>query len=264
MDATAIKQIQDTAADVIRQNQLAVTQTPVVALPESVKVHNLEPFHGLRSRFRGAFSTADAESFATNVGAWDGSAPVFVDARAMSATAIFNLGDLEQPGHADHTAALKLDSTAAFKALTEANGEHRSQRELAEWMEDWAEFITVPGLDIKKAIAAIRRVQISATATEETKVADMSESRSTLEQIDAKSGDAQLPSLLTFTCEPYHGLPAHSFECRIALIRRQNTSLLVLRIRRLEHDREQIARAFKELIATKLPQASIFVGTFKP
>lgn len=62
----------------------------------------------------------------------------FVDAEAMSCTVIFNLGDTKSPRHGDFTATLNLRKTAAFRALERATSIQFAQKELSDWIEDWA------------------------------------------------------------------------------------------------------------------------------
>ncbi|MCV5132407.1 DUF2303 family protein, partial [Escherichia coli] len=65
----------------------------------------------------------------------------FIDADNMRAVSVLNLGTIDEPGHADNTATLKLKKTAPFSALLSVNGERNSQKSLAEWIEDWADYL---------------------------------------------------------------------------------------------------------------------------
>ena len=60
----------------------------------------------------------------------------------MSAAAILNFGTTDAPGHCDSKATVKLDQTAPYTALLEIVNKRLTQRELAEFIEDWRSFIT--------------------------------------------------------------------------------------------------------------------------
>ncbi len=147
---------------------------------------NLEPYLTGRVRFRGNLSTASIEDFIRySIGyAVDGSR-CFIDADKMSAVSIFNLGTTALPGHADNTAALSLKSTAPFSSLLNINGERKSQKDLAEWIEDWSEYIigfSSDGhtIDAKKSAAALRKITIEANQKADYEDNDFSGKRSLL------------------------------------------------------------------------------------
>lgn len=60
----------------------------------------------------------------------------------MLARSIFNIGTLDNPGHADNVASIKLKKTAPFRALLSINGDHLNQKQIAEWLEDWSDYLT--------------------------------------------------------------------------------------------------------------------------
>lgn len=159
-------------ANAAAAQQLPVTAFPVAALPEGVKLHNLERYAAGRSRFRGTLTTHSLTDFVGYVvDRRSSSNPVaaFVDQDGMSCTAFFNLGDEIAPGHADDTATLTLKATAAFRALQSIVGRKLSQRDLAEWLEDWHHMLiardTSGGpLHLAQAIAAVRNITIKASA----------------------------------------------------------------------------------------------------
>ena len=62
MEARAIQLIQDTA--LLAHAKSLGTFTPVLALPADVKIHSIEKFQELRSRFRGSLTTHSLKDFA--------------------------------------------------------------------------------------------------------------------------------------------------------------------------------------------------------
>lgn len=266
MDASAIDAIRDLAVLAADKARLD-TDAPAVLVGD--KVITLEHLQGSRSRFRGRMETDSTEDFLRYVAAQagEGLAPqVFVEAAALGATAFFNLGTAEDPGHGDHTARLGLRATAAFDALRQAAGQRFDQKGLIDWLEDWSAFLTVTGdgQSLNTAIAAIRRMIIKATSEITSETRSLGATRSALEEIEAR-GAQQIPDGFTFTCEPYLGLPAITAELRLSVLTGGDKPALVLRWVRREDQQEAIAKTFRSLIASGLPAGTpAYIGTFKP
>lgn len=199
------------------------TDTPIAALPDNIKLHNLEKFQALRARFRGALSTNSLTDFANYVTGRNGpTAKGFIDQDAMACAVFFNLGDETAPGHADDTATLKLKPTAAYTALSQLAGKKLSQKELAEWMEDWRANLTATDpqdatLSIVQAIAAVRNITIKATAERTTVEGNFAANRSAMDAIEAASQDT-LPAKLHFNIVPYEGLNQRVFTLALSVL----------------------------------------------
>ncbi|MBN0017123.1 DUF2303 family protein, partial [Pseudomonas aeruginosa] len=91
-----------------------------------------------------------------------------IDADNMLARSIFNIGTLDNPGHADNVASIKLKKTAPFRALLSINGDHLNQKQIAEWLEDWSDYLIAfdaygNTMKIAQAAQAVRRVTIQQT-----------------------------------------------------------------------------------------------------
>lgn len=65
----------------------------------------------------------------------------FIDADNMTSRSVFNIGTLEDPGHADNVAAITLNQTAPFHALLAINGDRLKQKQIAEWLKDWSDYL---------------------------------------------------------------------------------------------------------------------------
>lgn len=243
------------------------------ALPEGVKLADLEPFQTQRRRYRGAMRTAVLEDFVDYAAAMSEATheglPCFVDPEAMAARVFFNLGDLDSPGHGDHTAALKLKRTSTFEEVLKINGAKLEQRPLAEWMEDWVDVLAATNehgepMPMSAAVAAIRRITIGANAETTSEETNFSSRRSAMAEVEAKNRD-QLPAFLTFTCEPYQGLAERNFTLRLNIITGEKPRIGV-RIVRLETAEEEMAKELEELLRKGFEDSTVrtFVGTFQP
>ncbi|WP_044872000.1 DUF2303 family protein [Pseudomonas sp. LFM046] len=245
------------------------TDTPVALVPQSTQVVNLEEYMPGRSRFRGALSTASLEDFCgyvlqREVAGTQG----YVDQDAMSCKVFFNLGDLDHPGHADDTANLKLKPTAAYKTLLAIAGSTLTQKDLAEWMEDWAQFLTATdgeaSMGLVQAIAAVRNITIKAASERTHQEGNFNASRSAMDRIEAESQD-KLPDALHFALVPYEGLGQRTFTLRLSILTGGDKPALKARWAGEEIQREEIAQEFKRVLSDKLGEsATLYLGSFNP
>lgn len=272
MDKSAIQQIQlaqalDAAQEALEGQHLA---KPVVALPCEMKLHDLEEFAAFKTAFTGRFATSSLNDFAhytlTNN---EAGSQCFVSDGKLAASVIFDLGDAKAAGHCRHKAELEMQRTAEYRALLQINGDSLSQRGFAEFMEDWADFITPLDCEgevvhITKAIGAVRRVTIEAHASSEHDVQDFRSSRSALESVEAKT-DNGLPAELLFQCRPSVDLPEFNFYVRVSLLTGGSAPKFTLRVKRYEKLVEEIQDAFKALVVEKLEgKLPVFLGNFQP
>ncbi len=228
LDATAINQIHALISAQGVNEIISKIGADAVALPENFRIHDLEKFNLNRFRFRGALSTASTDDFTRySKDLADEGTRCFIDADNMRAVSVLNLGTIDEPGHADNTATLKLKKTAPFSALLSVNGERNSQKSLAEWIEDWADYLV--GFDANgdtiqatKAAAAIRKITI-----------------------------------------PFEGLKERPFKLRLSIIT-GDRPVLVLRIIQLEAVQEEMANEFRDLLVEKFKDSKVetFIGTF--
>ncbi|PYD15905.1 hypothetical protein DND62_07135 [Pseudomonas syringae pv. pisi] len=266
MEAKAIQLIQDTA--VLANAKALDTFTPAIALPATVSVVSLEKFQQSRSRFRGVLETPSLKDFSEYVLTQaDSNTSGFVDSDEMTCTVYFNLGDQDNPGHGDFRAKLTLKKTAAFIALERAAGSKHTQKDLSDFIEDWApnlKALNPEGVDIdlRRATGAIRSITIEQARKNEHVVGDMSASRSAMDQIEAKSAEG-LPAELLFSVIPYEGLQAQTIQLRVAVLTGGDQPILRLRWIGEAQLRENLAQEFKHAVAKQVGDAIVLtIGSF--
>lgn len=225
-----------------------------VVHPSSFTIADVEKYQKHRRNYRARLTTESADDFIAYANE-QGQSRIFVDTqikddREMSAHAIFDLGTVDEPLHADHEATLVLAPTAAFRAVRNINGTVIKQSQLADFIEDWLPQIQLmDGEDILKpqqAINAIRNVTIAATATSEHREENFSAARSAMEEIEARSNAGRLPGRILFTLEPHAGFDQIRVELRVAVRTGDDKPAFVLRWMRQE---EQIDAIGQELIS---------------
>lgn len=255
-------------ADSIRAaNELPGLSLEVIALPDNFKLHDTEDQQPNRRRQRGTFQTSSIDSLCSYVERHaEVGATVFVS-DDMKAKAVLNLGSKDSPGHADNIAQLTLVKTAAFHALSQLNGQQQSQKDVAEFFEDWREnlefYQDAAVLPIQKAIAAVRQLTIEGVRKLESTTAQLSETRSSFEQVTASSKEP-IPELVYFKCAPYEGLDERTFVLRVSILTTDDKPRLVLRIQRLQLHVEQMATELAQTVSDQLTAEDITVvrGTY--
>jgi uncharacterized protein YfdQ (DUF2303 family) len=249
-------------------SDLPPTLFPVTALPIGVKIHNLEQFQALRSRFRGSLHTTSLRDFAGYTISRNGSeAQGFIDQDDMSCKVFFNLGDEISPGHADDVAILKLKPTAAFKALQQIAGKKLTQRELAEWIEDWnLNLVAIKEggqtMPISAAVASVRNITIEARSTATTSEHNFGAARSAMDSIEAANAESRVEAL-HFSLIPYDGLGTRVFTLKLSILTGDDKPTLKLRWAGEEQQVEEIAQEFKTTLAKEVGgAATLILGTF--
>jgi uncharacterized protein YfdQ (DUF2303 family) len=277
MDKSAIEQLQKEQAIVNANNAIneLLLDEKLLALPESFNIHSLEKHNASRWRFRGQLETKSIDAFASYAtnNAEDGAA-TFIDADAMKAKLVINLGSKSAPGHCDHYARVSLEKSAPYLSLLAINDTRKSQKEIAEFIEDWRNFLTASSeeneegnfepISIIKALHAVRKITIEAKSTSDSEQRTFGASSASMESIDVKSLDMP-PAFFHFTVEPYLGLSERIFTLRLSVIT-DRVPVLVLRIVRFEEHKEQMAKEFQAVIENRLqdiePKISTYVGNF--
>ena len=270
MDKTAIEQIQlsQAVAETQKAIELQGLLHPLLAAHKDFSLTSLERYLPNKMRFTGSLATKSIGDFANfSLANKSEGTQCFIDKDSASATVIFNLGNTEIAGHADFTATLNLEKTAEYKALLNCNEKQLSQKQLAEFMEDWADFITPldkegEPINIARAVSAVRRLTIEANAKADHEVQDFRSSRSALENIEAKT-EHGLPAELLFECVPFNELPEHCFYVRLSVITGEEPKLS-FRIKRLEKAQDRIMEEFKVIVEDKLhEEIPTYMGIFK-
>jgi uncharacterized protein YfdQ (DUF2303 family) len=270
--ADAIKELSQSEA--IKAANESVTKAAqdahVVGLPGEFSMHDLEKYLPTRRRARGIMTTSVTDHFAkyTGMHAEDG-ACAFVSPEKMQAVAVLNLGSKDKPGHTDNLAVLELKKTAAFNELLAiANGIQQTQRKVAEFMEDWQDYILCfsdsdTKMETKRAIAAVRSITIEALSKMDAHEENFGSTRSALDSVKASSKET-LPAFFDFTCEPRHGLARRTFRVRIGIVTGSAAPSLTLRIIKLEEHEERMAEELAEIVGDAVKDSiPVVIGTYQ-
>lgn len=287
MDNTAVQAIGNLAVSAEKANRLD-TDIPAIILHDDgrQRIESIEHLQPHRSRFRGTFHTNSLQDYARYVTA-HGCGEGFIEAANLAATTFFDLHvttDGEPSGnpaiatyfgHAEHRAILKLDRTPAFAALNGAVGVKFTQKGVAEWIEDWFDFLAADYPDstdpvgndtlrMRQALTALRKVKVKATGESVHTDKDFSASRSALEDIEASS-DVGLPRGFRFTCRPCEDLPSRVFYLRLGILPDAEKPLFHLRWAKRDTDIEVIGQAFKTKLRDTIGDAAtMLIGSFEP
>lgn len=271
LDSGTFKQVKDLVLSGYHLNDIHGLACPTALLPDGTSVESLERFSLERFRFRGAMTTTSIDDFARySKGYASASDPArcFIDADNMTARSVFNIGTLDNPGHADNVASITLKKTAPFRALLQIDGQRLKQKQIAEWLEDWSDYLLAFDADgntmqISQAAQAVRRITIQQATQQDHETSDFAGKKSLMQSVEASSKDV-MPVAFEFKCVPYEGLGERRFSLRNSLLT-SDEPCFVLRIVQLEAQEEEIANEFRDLLISKFDGESVetFIGNFK-
>lgn len=257
-----LKQIQDL---VLSSVHVGNSDYPIAILPENMTVHSLEKHNKHRNNFRATFNTYNFDSLIAYAKAHEQKdAQCFIDEKNLGAQIVFDVGSREAPLHAQHRAVLRMEKTAAFKALCDFQGSKCDQREFSEWLEDWSDYITAytddeDKLPLTSAVQAVRKITLDYARNEEHEVGDFAASKSAMESVEAKS-KLQLPKCFVFNTHTYKGLDSQAFTLRLSILTGGNAPVLVARLIKAEQIQEAIAKEFAEKLTDALKDTEIKVN----
>ncbi len=265
MDSSAIKRIEELA-----DRELPETDVPAVIVPEGCKVESLEQFFDRPKAMRQEFRTERLQDFLTYVEkeAHADDSAVFVRPDGDGATAVIDFGRQVNPLWGRHRASLSLRKTPEFQTLVDVCDTHLSQRGLTDWLEDWHHILTPrfkngeesEAMPISKAIAAIRRVKIEASASSTHEHGNFNASQSSMEQVEARSGAGDLPSEFLVHCPVYPETAPRGITVRMQLLTGDDKPRFRLRIMRQEQLMKDVSQEIEQTIAERLSQVRVFVG----
>lgn len=266
MEAKAIERIEQLAA--AASDRLPKTHIPAIALPQGTQIHDLEHLLAAPVRMRQTYTTERLADFCRYVKAEAegglSDAACFVAPNGSGADAVLDYGTHSAPLWGSHRAELRMRHTAEFTALDEITRRPLTQRDLIDFIEDWAHILTpVRGDDeisLPQALAAIRRVDIKQTKNVGHEQGDWGATRSSMEQIEAKSGDQALPDGFQVRCRVYPHTAERTITARLSLLTGDDTPRLRLRILGREQLMQEIAEEIEQAISTELAGIRVFVG----
>lgn len=248
-------------------------------VPDNHRLVNIEQYQDYRFRYRGELKTESLNGFADYINssksAGDKSGfddekdqtKLFVSKKEMSAKAFFNLGTHDLPGHGDHFALLTMKPRAEYKAAIEMNGAKPTQRTLAEWFEDYADYIVAHDSDgtemtAVQAAYAVRNLNLETLSNLESTLGNTGHTVSMMDKVEAKS-KGRIPTEIAFTCVPYDGMGEKLIRMRLVTAGAKDESLFRLRIVGFELLEEAIAEDFCQLLEEKT-EISPIIGWFNP
>ena len=250
----------------------------LVAIHENFKVHDLEQFQAGRNRARGVLKTPSFEDFKSYVLGNTQSensvpevkvyAPVFVDHKNVSATAILNFKvvGLAQ-GHCDHKAVLQLEPTVVWEKLNQLKDNKLNQKRFATLLEDWASVFAATSetgetIHIAEAINAVRNMKVGASSTTDSSVSNMQETRSVFDKVEASSTAGKLPSYFEIIDPAYVGLDDKTIRLRLVVNSSDGEPSFALQIVKEELLRNEIIQEFKGKVIVLFPDNPVRIGTF--
>lgn len=179
-----------------------------------------------------------------------------IDQDRMTAKATLDKGNTSMPLHSQHTANLALKPTPEYEALNAINSRAHGQKELADWVEDWAHCIT--GTDdsgeemtAKQIAHSFRNITISETRNTDSEVGDFHANRSVLQKVEAKNKERQTLFVNMFF-KPYDDLSALAFTLRVTSGVSGKEPVITLRVVGLEQSKRELALEFKSLVTQAL------------
>ena len=241
----------------------------LVAVNDDYKVLDLEKYQAGRNRVRGVLNTPSLEDFKTYVlDAQSGDAPVFVDHKNVSATAVLNYSEqLHAQGHCDHLANLKLEPTVVWSKLNSLKDRKLSQRDFAVFIEDWASVLEITdaegsAISPAAALAAIRNMKIDTSVTVDSQVGNLSESRSRFDKVEARSKEESTPAYFKINDTAYLGLDERLIVLRLVINTNDEKPVFSIQIVKEELLCNEIIQDFKEKVIELLPDNQVRIGTF--
>lgn len=265
MEAAAIKRIEELVAS----SQTIDPRMDVVAvLPGDAKLASLEPFMEIPLRMRQSFSTARIPDFVAYVkGSETDTTAVYVAPDGSTAKAIIDHGTQSEPDWGSHTAVLNLEKTRAYAALETLCAKSRSQQDLIDYLEDWAKDGVVECLvngntvAASLAIAAVRKVEIKASASATHEQGDFNVSRSAIEEMDVRGATEKMPTHIVLMSPIYFGTEFRDIYCRIGITGDEGKPQFRLRIMKLESIQEEVAKEVETTLHAQLAGLRVFVGS---
>ncbi len=270
MDATAINAIRDLATAAITNDYSAVGGlAPTALLPDGYELKALEQYQPQPDRFRGTFATRIIGEFIAYINDHaDSHSSVFIDPVFMTADAILDMGDKDDPHWGQHEASLTLKGLPEFGTLVANNERFLTQQGFIDFAEDWEVnlrfFDEVHNvMDFKQAINAIRRITVSATSSQDSEVNQFNRQHSSMDAIEVSSKNAVLPTGFTFSFVPYDGFDRAEFVCQLRPVTNNKVPELKYRIVGLDNEINRLAEQFKTILhkAITADEISLYTGT---
>jgi len=194
---------------------------------------------------------------------------LYIHPQGEGATAIIDHGAVDDPQWAHHRAVLALRHTPAWLAAKRICQGAHAQQTLVDFLQDWPGHLSAHKSDgeeiqLSRAIAAVRRVKITAGAVRTATIGDMANARSAMETIEASSEVGLLPAYFVMQTPIYVGQAVAEVVLHLS-VRTDDKACeprLALRIVGEEMLAEAEATALEEILQSKsgIDKKNIFVG----
>ena len=252
-------------------NEIVAEEKDIIILSDNSGVHDLEKYSKTKRRMNGSFGTtsiAALTQFAETT--IDESSEVDMPSCFIGdngrAKLIFNFGTTETPLHQDLSGSVHLGQTAVFKAISRLREDRMSQRDLAEFIEDYHSYVVAldkDGIEINQsvAIAAIRNMSIESNQSVNQTTEEYKDTSSAFASVEAKFKDAT-PVYLRFDIPAFNEIENRVFVFRISVLTSDNKIKLALRCPNWDEIIESINIEFQEKLAEKLEPLGVktFIG----
>lgn len=268
MDETAIKEIANLAVAGEAGQGVQHADFLAVVLPDNHKIQPLEMLQERPNLFRAAYTTNNIDDFVAYVGQYHllSQSKVFIDPDQAESSAILDLGTPEKPLWGKHKTTLKLEKSPEYAALLKANNTSYSQKDLIDFFEDYAEYITFIDEDLnpinfKTGIQSLRKLKTLENRQQESSVGNFSQSHSVLESIEIKAAGESIPYGFKFDIFPYEGLKLFTVVSQIRASNAGKDVLLKYRINSIDKLKKEIAEDFKQKIVDLLKSdVAVYIG----
>lgn len=255
------------ANDIVDQNK------DIIFLSDNSSVHDLERFSKTKRRMNGQFGTTSIKALAQfaestiNQSSEVDTPSCFIGENG-NAKLILNFGTIETPLHQDLKASVQLGQTAVFKAIDRLRDERLSQRDLAEFIEDFHTYVKAldkDGNEINQsvAIAAIRNMSIESNSSVNQTTEEYRDTSSAFASVEAKFKDAT-PAYLKFDIPAFNEIENREFVFRISVLTSDNKIKLALRCPKWDEVIESINLEFQEKLSEQLEPLGVktFIGNW--
>lgn len=272
-EANAIATLANPALELVRGD--------LAAIHENYNVRDLEEFQAGRNRARGVLKTPSFEDFKSfvlanspvsdeeeNIRTLPTPAPVFVDHKNVSATAILNFINTGfAQGHCDYKALLQLEPTVIWSKLNALKDRKLSQRDFAVFLEDWVSVLEITDaagnvIGGAQALAAIRNMKIDSSSSSDHSVGNLAESRSRFDQVEARSKEEFTPAYFKIRDSAYFGLDERLIVLRLIINTNDEKPVFSVQIVKEELIQDEIIQEFKAKVIELLPENPVRIGTF--
>jgi uncharacterized protein YfdQ (DUF2303 family) len=273
MDGETVDKIAALATLAERLGPLPI-ETAIPALANGngqiITVEHLMPS---RARYRGTFVAGNLEALGQYVRkhTTHGGTEVYVstDNKNLTARAFLNLGSAKSPGHGDWQAVANLTPSKAFLDLCAMTVQRLSQKQLAEYVEDYAQSIVALDsagdyIPLAAALASIRSMTIARASELSSTVGDMAHNLSAMEQVEARAKAGSVPATLRVTLEPYDGMLSRSIDLRLGVSTGDEKVTFVARIVGSGPLRDAIIDEFRNNVRSTMSgmDVDVFDGEF--